>query len=216
MSGSLSLYRFAGDEAYTRRIMDAYAAFFDRGPVADLGCGRGIFLEALRSRGIEGIGVDTGDEAIAQLERRGLAGVRADALSYLRGASGLAGVFASHLIEHLPPEAAESLISLAAEALAPQGTVVVVTPNMRDFRVLSDIYWLDPTHVRPYPAQLLAAWMESHGLTVDEIGHGRIPHGPRGLPGLALGRLRFGREFGTNEIFVRAHRHAAVAADARR
>ena len=206
MTGSLSRYEFAGDPAYTRRIMRRYATFFERGPVADLGSGRGFFLQALHARGLEGIGVDSSDEALAYTSQLNLKCVKADVLDYLRTASDLGGVFASHIIEHFAPESAEAMIAGASRALVPGGCLVIVTPNFKDYRALTEIFWLDTTHVRPYPPRLIAAWMERYGLEVDEIGRGKIPHGKRAIPDLVLGRLRFGRDYGTNEVFVRAHR----------
>jgi len=206
MTGSLSRFEFAGDAAYTRRIMRRYATFFDRGPVADLGSGRGFFLEALGARGIEGIGVDSSDEALEYAAQIDLKCVKADVMEYLKTAGGLAGVFASHIIEHLQPEAAEAMIAEAARALVPGGRVLVVTPNMKDYRTLSELFWLDTTHVRPYPPRLIGAWMQRHGLVVDEMGRGKVPHGRKAIPDLILGRLRFGRDYGTQEAFVRAHR----------
>ena len=98
MTSALSRFEFAADAAYTRRIMRRYAAFFDTGPVADLGSGRGYFLEALRDRAIPGIGVDNSDEAIRRARDLGFECVKLDVLDFLGEARELGGVFASHLI----------------------------------------------------------------------------------------------------------------------
>lgn len=206
MKGALSRFEFGPHPAYARRLMRRYAALFDTGPVADLGSGRGFFLEALRDRGIAGIGVDLSDEAIISARDLGFECIQQDALQYLVAARGLAGIFASHLIEHLEPSTAEEMIALAVAALVPGGRVVVVTPNMTDHRTLTELYWLDPTHVRPYPPRLIAALMERHGLSVDEVGRGHTPLGRRAIPEVVLGRIRHGREYGRSEVFVRAHR----------
>jgi hypothetical protein len=88
----------------------------------------------------------------------------------------------------------------------PGGRFVIVTPNMVDYRTLTELFWLDTTHVRPYPPRLVAAMLERHGFVVDEIGRVRDPQGRRTIPGILLGRLRFGRDYGLSEVFVRAHR----------
>jgi len=206
LTGALSRFEFAADAAYTRRLMHRYAAFFDEGPVADLGSGRGFFLEALRDRAIPGIGVDISDEAIRSARALGIECVQKDVLDFLGEARRLRGVFASHLIEHLEPPAAEEMIARASEALELGGRFVIVTPNMADYHTLTDLFWLDTSHVRPYPPRLISALMERHGLAVDEIGRGRTPQGRRAIPRVLLGRLRFGRDYGQSEIFVRAHR----------
>jgi O-antigen chain-terminating methyltransferase len=186
--------------------MRGYAALFDVGPVADLGAGRGHFLEALRERSIESIGVDISEEAIDHARSLGFECVHQDVLEYLETAADLGGVFASHLIEHLEPTAAETMLARAASALRSRGRIVVVTPNMADFRTLTEVFWLDTTHVRPYPPRLIATLMERYGLVVDQIGRGQTPQGRRALPKTLLGRLRFGRDYGVTEVFVTAHR----------
>ena len=206
MTTVLSRFEFAADAAYTRRLMKRYAAFFAAGPVADLGSGRGFFLEALRDRAIPAIGVDISDEAIEYARDLGIKCVQSDVLDFLGEARELGGVFASHLIEHLEPPAAEEMIARASAALLPGGTFVIVTPNMVDYRTLTEIFWLDTTHVRPYPPRLIGAMMERHRLVVDEIGRGRTPQGRRAIPRVLLGRLRFGLDYGLSEVFVRAHR----------
>jgi len=186
--------------------MRRYAAFFDAGPVADLGSGRGFFLEALQNQAIPGIGVDISDEAIGRARDLGIECVQKDVLDFLREARQLRGVFASHLIEHLEPPAAEEMIALAAGALVPGGRFVIVTPNMADYHTLTELFWLDTSHVRPYPARLIGTLMERRGFVVDEIGHGRTPQGRRAIPRVLLGRIRFGLDYGRSEVFVRAHR----------
>lgn len=206
MTGALSRFEFAANATYTRRLMRRYAAFFDAGPVADLGSGRGFFLEALRDRAIPGIGVDISDEAMEHARGLGVECVQADVLDFLGEARELRGVFASHLIEHLQPPLAEMMIARASAALLPHGRLVIVTPNMADYRTLTELFWLDMTHVRPYPPRLIGALMERHGLAVDEIGRGRTPQGRRAIPKMLRGRLLFGRDYGASEVFVRAHR----------
>lgn len=206
MTSALSRFEFAADAAYTRRLMRRYAAFFDLGPVADLGSGRGFFLEALRDRAITGIGVDVSDEAIRLAHDLGIDCVQADVLDFLCDARELGGIFASHLIEHLEPPAAEELIARASAALVPGGRFVIVTPNLGDYRTLTELFWLDTTHVRPYPPRLIGAMMERCGFAVDMIGRGRTPQGRRAIPRVLLGKLRFGRDYGLSEVFVSAHR----------
>lgn len=206
MTGALSRYAFAADEDYSRTLMRRYAGQFKRGPVVDLGSGRGHFLEALRERGVAGYGVDISEEALEFGRRQGFDVIHDDAIHFLGDARDLAGIFAAHLIEHLPPDQAEELIRRAAAALAPNGTITVVTPNIADYGTWTELFWLDTTHIRPYPARLIAALMERHGLVVDESGRAHTPQGRRAIPRVLLGRLRFGVNYGSTEVFVRAHR----------
>ena len=45
------------------------------------------------------------------------------------------------------------------------GRLLVVTPNSRNLIVLSEVFWLDPTHVRPYPRALVERLGRAAGFT---------------------------------------------------
>src|SRR5713226_188369 len=90
-------------------------------------------------------------------ERSGVA--QGDLLEFLRQHkdAAIGGVFAGHVIEHLPPERARELFSAAYGALRPGGRFILLTPNPRNLYVAGEGFWTDPTHVRPFPAPLLRA-----------------------------------------------------------
>jgi O-antigen chain-terminating methyltransferase len=183
-----------------------YAAMFEAGPVADLGSGRGFFLEALKGREIPGIGVDTSPEAADSARALGFEIVAADAVDFLATRSDLGGIFASHLIEHLEPARVEDLFRIAHGALRPGGTIVVVTPNVGDWTVLSEVFWLDPSHVRPYPMLLVAAMLGAAGFSVEGTGLRPTSQGRRRAALDVLNRLRFGGQYGRGEAWLRARR----------
>ncbi len=129
--------------------------------VLDLGCGRGIVLEMLGTRGITAIGCDDEPAMAVECRRKGLECVETDALTFLRETTlPIDGICCGHLIEHLPPKAAMELISLCHRALRPGGTLVLVTPNPADLKVITHYFWLDLTHVRPYPG---SCWRRCSG-----------------------------------------------------
>lgn len=204
--GPVSLYRFAASPVHARRIMAWYAEMFSAGPVLDVGAGRGYFLEALRARGVDCVGVDSSAEAAAEARQLGVDVVVQDAFDFMEQQSGFAGVFMSHVIEHFEPAQVAELIRLAHRVLRPDGTIVIVTPNPKDWIVLSEIFWLDPTHVRPYPAQLVAAMLESAGFGVEASGRRNLSLGRRRIPATILNRIRFGSDYGRGELWVRARR----------
>ncbi len=166
------LYRFANRE-HVARIQRHHVRLFQRAgasSVLDLGCGRGIFLELLQEAGIEGRGVDASPEVVIDCQRRGLSAELGEVLAYLEEQAALGtrygGVFCSHLVEHLTGPDGARLIAGAASVLAPGGRLVVVTPNVANPSVWSEVFWLDPTHQRPYPRALLEAMMEGAGLQI--------------------------------------------------
>ncbi|HEY0879056.1 MAG TPA: methyltransferase domain-containing protein [Zeimonas sp.] len=133
------------------------------GRVADLGCGRGEWLELLREWGIDAVGVDSNALNVAALHEAGLDAVRADALDWLRKQpdASLGAVTAFHLVEHLPFEVLLALLDASRRALAPGGLLLLETPNPENLLVATQSFWLDPTHRKPLPPPLLefaASW----------------------------------------------------------
>lgn len=204
-----SSYRFAASPVHARRTMAWYAAMFSAGPVLDVGAGRGYILEALRARGVDYVGIDNSPEAAAEARQLGVDIVVQDAFEFMKLQSGFGGVLISHVIEHFEPAQAAELLRLAHRMLRPDGTIVIVTPNPQDWLVISEIFWLDPTHVRPYPAQLVTAMLESAGFIVEAAGRRNLQLGRRRIPATILGRIRFGSYYGRGELWVRARRGAS-------
>jgi 2-polyprenyl-3-methyl-5-hydroxy-6-metoxy-1,4-benzoquinol methylase len=197
----ISLYEFGSSEDTVRRIQKPFVEFFrDSAPVLDIGCGRGVFLKLLSDAGIEAFGIDHSEEALAKCRAKGLSVRREDAQLYLNAEpERFGGIFCSHVIEHMGYEDALAFLGLCCRALRPGGILVLVTPNPEDICIMSDIFWLDPTHVRPYPRLLLQTMLESAGFQVrlskSFLGSWRLV-GKRNLPGYLLRRLLLGKYFG--------------------
>ena len=58
------------------------------------------------------------------------------------------------------------LIALCYERLEPGGTLVIVTPNPADLKVITHYFWMDLTHVRPYPGVLLEEMLQHVGFSI--------------------------------------------------
>jgi 2-polyprenyl-3-methyl-5-hydroxy-6-metoxy-1,4-benzoquinol methylase len=168
------LYRFAKADS-VRTTQGRYVRFFQEigaRRVLDLGCGRGIFLELLRDGVMSCTGVDTNLEAAEECRQKGFPDVEVgDAIGYLKrkidaGVS-FDGVFCAHLIEHLQPEQAAEIICYSARLLSAGGRFVVITPNVANLEVWTNIFWMDPTHRRPYPRPLIEAMMQEVALTIS-------------------------------------------------
>jgi O-antigen chain-terminating methyltransferase len=71
-------------------------------------------------------------------------------------------------VEHLTPTEVLDLLRNLVRVLEPGGRMVLVTPNPRCPEVMGHAFWLDPTHVRPYPRELLERAAAAAGLVTEE------------------------------------------------
>lgn len=158
-------FRGAEEEIRARQEGDVSLFLGARGPIADLGCGRGEFLEALAARGLDGLGCDTNPVMVARCRQKGLAVDEADLFSWLRARAegSLGGVTAYQVVEHLPADALLPLVELAVSRLAPGGRLLLETVNAESVYAMK-WFWMDLTHVRPVPAPSLKRLMEVCGL----------------------------------------------------
>lgn len=207
----ISLYEFGSSEDTVRRVQKPFVEFFrNSAPVLDIGCGRGVFLKLLADARIESVGIDHSEEALAICREKGFNVRREDARTYLDAApERLGGIFCSHVIEHMGYEDALAFLGLCYRALRPGGVLLLVTPNPEDICIMSDIFWLDPTHVRPYPRSLLKSMLKSSGFRVrlakSFLGSWRLV-GKRNLPGFLLRRMLLGKYFGKPNTLVLAEK----------
>jgi O-antigen chain-terminating methyltransferase len=159
--------RFRGPEDEVRERQRFYVPFFAGcRRVLDLGCGRGEFLEVMREAGTGARGIDLNPEDVASCHAKGLDAEVADLFAYLGALEdgSLDGVFSSHVIEHLPPLRLPEMIRLAADKLTPGGRLAIETPNPECLAIFASHFYLDPTHERPVPRQLLAFYLQEAGM----------------------------------------------------
>ena len=135
-------------------------------PIAlDLGCGRGEWLELLQANGFQAKGVDLDAGMLSVCHELNLDVQLGDALDYLRGldADSLSVVSAFHVVEHIPFEILRELSTEAYRVLKPSGLLILETPNSENLMVGTSTFYLDPTHQKPLPAQLLSFVVEYAG-----------------------------------------------------
>lgn len=149
------------------------------GPILDLGCGRGEWLQLLRHWGVEASGVDLEPAMVARCREQGLAVEALDAIAALRrcGDASLGMVSALHLVEHLHFEILTELLRESQRALKVGGLLLIETPNAENLLVGAHDFYTDPTHLRPIPSNLLSFLTEQLGFHRSEIVrlHERLP-----------------------------------------
>lgn len=176
--------RFRGSSALIRERQTAFVPLFKRCqaisrschqgqdfPVLDIGCGRGEWLDLLRSNEVPCRGVDMNRDMVSICLHSGHQAICADALSLLASTASesLLGVTAFHVIEHLPPSTAIDLLADIHRCLVPGGLVLFETPNPENIKTATHSFWIDPTHLKPIPPVLLQFMFEFSGFKGNEI-----------------------------------------------
>ena len=164
--------RFRGTEEYVKAGQTFYEPYFrGRQNVLDLGCGRGEFLELMRSSGVLAKGIDLDRESIALCRAKSLEAEEADLFEYLGNLpeASLDGIFCSQVVEHIPVARLPEMIKLAASRLQRNGVIAIETPNPECLAIFATHFYLDPTHQRPVPHPLLAFYLEEFGVGNIEV-----------------------------------------------
>lgn len=97
------------------------------GPVADLGCGPGRDLAALRAAGLEGMGVDLSAGMLTVARGRGLPVVRGDLRRPPIRAGSLGGIWSSAALLHVPRPDVPTTLLAWHRCLRPGGRLALST-----------------------------------------------------------------------------------------
>ena len=161
--GSRELIR--GRLEFYRPFIEPLVAEFGRVPAIDLGCGRGEWLEVMLAAGFDARGIDLDAGMLQACVDLGLPAEKGEAIAHLRAllSKSQAIVSAFHVVEHIPFDALEDLVSEAKRVLLPGGLLILETPNPENITVATCSFYLDPTHQRPIPPNLLSFVAEHVG-----------------------------------------------------
>jgi SAM-dependent methyltransferase len=148
-------------------FVEPLSNIFRGAPTIDLGCGRGEWLELMVEIGFNPYGVDLDEGMLQACEDAGLPAEKGDAVAYIGHLPDESQVVVSifHVIEHLTIEQVHIVILEALRVLKPGGLLIMETPNPENIIVSTQNFYLDPTHQRPIPSQLLSFLPEYHGFS---------------------------------------------------
>jgi 2-polyprenyl-3-methyl-5-hydroxy-6-metoxy-1,4-benzoquinol methylase len=164
-------HRFRGSAADIKKRQRIYLDLFrDKQAVLDVGCGRGEFVELLREQGVPVTGIDLNEDMAEYCKDRGLPVTQADVFVYLEGVAdaSLDGIFSAQVVEHFSVQQIQAFLRLCAAKLRPGGVVVLETINP-NCPVAMNWFYLDPTHVRPVPGDLLRFLLEQELFEVEML-----------------------------------------------
>jgi SAM-dependent methyltransferase len=143
------------------------ATIYPQTSTFDVGCGRGEWLELMTEMDLKPYGVDLDDGMLSACVELNLPAEKGDAIEFLAKLSDESQIIVSafHVVEHISFEQLRILVSEALRVLKPGGLLIMETPNPENIVVATRNFYLDPTHLRPVPAQLLSFVPEYYGFT---------------------------------------------------
>jgi len=168
-------------------------------PLVDLGCGRGEWLQVLKSLNISAIGIDGNSVCVAECQEAGLSVEKKDILSFLKESKdqSYGAITLFQVLEHIPFNELVVILQEIQRVLVPGGTLIAEVPNAKNIRVGSGTFWIDPTHRRPLYPELLMFLATYIGFTsVDGKYSNRLgpKHNLEGMPDGAKSALESAME----------------------
>jgi len=171
LSSEYSAYEeyFRGGEETTNRRLEEFDALtawilntlnLENPTWLDIASGSGLILESLNKRKIDCYGIESDSKLASFATKQGHSVFHGDANSILdfiaENGINFDVISCLHLIEHMDTETADKLIKKIYRILRPSGILVIATPNSTDMRVMLGSFYRDPTHIRPYPKELIS------------------------------------------------------------
>ncbi len=152
-----------------QRYLDMIVPILDELPpekrkACDLGCGRGELVGLMKEAGIDAVGIDMNQAAIAQAHESGAPVEVGDAVAWLekQPEASLGAITALQLVEHLSAPLLKRLIELAFSRLAHGGVAIFETLNPACFSA-HRWYHMDLTHQHFIPPESLQFLCECSG-----------------------------------------------------
>lgn len=171
--------RYRGSRELIKRRLSVYQPFINALKQAngenctalDIGCGRGEWLELLAEQGLKAKGIDLDHGMLQACFERGLDVEHNDGIARLTEleSDSIDLISAFHLVEHLSFQQLKTLIEQAYRVLTPSGLLILETPNPENLVVASSSFYMDPTHIKPIPPDLLAFVTEYAGFIQNKI-----------------------------------------------
>lgn len=157
----------------------------------DLGCGRGEWLELLTENGAHPRGVDIDEGMLKSCRTRGFDVFCKDALLTLKETEKESYWIVSgfHIAEHLPFEILQNMIQESLRVLKPGGLLILETPNPENIKVATANFYLDPTHIRPIPWQLLSFMTDFYGFARTKLFRLQEPTKEGDIQNITLSQL---------------------------
>ncbi|MCF7859633.1 MAG: methyltransferase domain-containing protein [Candidatus Cloacimonetes bacterium] len=157
-----------GSESEIKKRQEQFLHFFHEAKeVLDIGCGRGEFIQALHEYGSGAYGIDIDKGMVAECKKNGLNVINQDAISHLKNLKDnkLDGIFCDQVLEHLDKKDIVEVIRLAVAKIKKGKFAIFSTPNVKNLTVITNAFYMDPTHITPLHPDTLGFLCEEAGFS---------------------------------------------------
>ncbi len=170
--------KFRGTREDIKNRLHVYLPYLERikgdignGPILDVGCGRGEWLELIEENGYTAKGIDLNAAMVQQSRELGFDVVESDVIKYLKRqeSNSIGAITGFHIIEHLPFNVLVSLFDESLRVLKPGGIIIFETPNPESMFVGSYSFYYDPSHLNPLVPDVMKFLAEQRGFSDVEI-----------------------------------------------
>ncbi|WP_051302885.1 class I SAM-dependent methyltransferase [Psychromonas aquimarina] len=170
--------KFRGSRALIKNRIKIYLPFilklkelYPDSSALDIGCGRGEWLELLKDNGISAQGIDLDSGMLDACLELGLDVIQDNGIQYLKeqNDNSIAIVSAFHVVEHISFDDLQVLVEESLRVLKPGGILILETPNPENIKVATEKFYLDPTHIKSIPSELLSFISEFHGFIRTKV-----------------------------------------------
>ncbi|MBL1174992.1 class I SAM-dependent methyltransferase [Pantanalinema sp. GBBB05] len=126
--------------------------YFRKGKkVLEVGCGSGFFLESLKKKGLECIGLELNEDAVRLATDKGLSVFAQDLIEHTQSNLGQYDIVCSfQVLEHIVD--VSKFLRACVDCLKPGGKLIIVVPNNDPF------YKLDKYHTLNLPPHHMGLW----------------------------------------------------------
>lgn len=167
-----------GSRELIKERLTAYAPFLkgilslsEQPEAIDFGCGRGEWLEYIQSLGFKAQGVDLDENMLEACQGLGLSVKKGEMIEFIRNLQDESCLLVSgfHVVEHISFDDLKVFTEEALRVLQPGGLLIMETPNPENIMVATRDFYLDPTHKKPIPPELLRFLTEHSGFDRSKI-----------------------------------------------
>lgn len=139
-------------------------------PVLDIGSGRGEWLKVLKQTQIPAQGIELNEGQAERCVEQGLDVIHGDALRVMESTAEhtYSVISAIQVVEHWPPEMVFDALKLMHRLLDQQGLLILETVNVASLWAWNHFAY-DPTHLTPWPPELLQFMAEKAGFSRVEV-----------------------------------------------